>query len=82
LSWDSPKIKRICFAAMTADPMRLPIPFNPRIDKFVRRIQDANPEGKFVCAVASSPRGEYYKLQAYYQWHPWMVELMAHPASV
>ncbi|GAB2829625.1 hypothetical protein GCM10027176_37440 [Actinoallomurus bryophytorum] len=82
LSWDSPKIKRVCFAAMTPDPMRLPIPLDPKIEGFVRHMQDTGTEGKFVCGVASSPRGEYYKLQAYYQWRPWMVDLMAHPASV
>jgi 6-linalyl-2-O,3-dimethylflaviolin/7-geranyloxy-5-hydroxy-2-methoxy-3-methylnaphthalene-1,4-dione synthase len=77
LSWDSPKIERICFAAMAADPTTLPIPIEPRIEKFVQRMQSAGPESKFVCAVASSPRGEYYKLQAYYQWRPWIVDLMA-----
>ena len=77
LNWESPKIQRICFAAMTSDPMALPIPIEPRIEKFVKRMQDAGPESKFVCAVASSPRGEYYKLQSYYQWHPWIVDLMA-----
>jgi hypothetical protein len=77
LSWDSPKIERICFAAMTSDPATLPIPIEPRIEKFVKRMQSAGPESKFVCAVASSPCGEYYKLQAYYQWRPWIVDLMA-----
>jgi hypothetical protein len=82
LSWDSPKIKRICFAAMTPDPMTLPIPLDPKIDKFVRRMQDAGTESKFVCGVASSPRGEYYKLQSYYQWRPWLFELTALPDPV
>jgi 6-linalyl-2-O,3-dimethylflaviolin/7-geranyloxy-5-hydroxy-2-methoxy-3-methylnaphthalene-1,4-dione synthase len=77
LNWDSPKIERICFAAITADPMTLPIPLEPRIKKFVKRMQGAGPENKFVCAVASSPRGEYFKLQSYYQWRPWIVDLMA-----
>ena len=77
LSWDSPKIERICFATMASDPMELPIPIEPRIEKFVKRMQYSNPQSKFVCAVASSPRGEYYKLQSYYQWRPWIVDLMA-----
>ncbi len=82
LSWDSPRIERICFAAMTSDPMALPVPLEPRIGKFVRRMQDAGGERKFVCAVASSPHGEYYKLQSYYQWRPWIVDLMAAEAPV
>jgi hypothetical protein len=77
LNWDSPKIERICFAAMTPDPMALPVPLDPKIEKFVRHMQDAGAERKFVCAVASSPHGEYYKLQGYYQWRPWIVDLMA-----
>lgn len=76
LSWDSPKIERICFATMATDPAALPVPIEPRIERFVKRMY-AGPQSKFVCAVASSPSGEYYKLQSYYQWRPWIVDLMA-----
>lgn len=76
LSWDLPRIERICFATMASDPTALPIPIAPRIERFVKRMY-TGPESKFVCAVASSPHGEYYKLQSYYQWRPWIVDLMA-----
>lgn len=76
LNWDSPKIERICFATMTPDPTALPVPLEPRIKKFVRHMEDAGAERKFVCAVASSPHGEYYKLQSYYRWRPQILDLM------
>jgi hypothetical protein len=76
LSWDSPKIERICIAVMTQDPMALPVRLEPKIEQFVRSAPRADADPRFVYAVTSSPDGEYYKLQSYYQWRPQMLDLM------
>jgi hypothetical protein len=76
LNWDSPKLERICFAVGTSDPMELPVPLDPVIVRFVRHLQSSNAGRRFVYAVASSPYGEYYKLQAYYQWRPEILDIM------
>lgn len=76
LNWDSPKLERICFAVATDDPMELPVRIDPTIERFVRHIQRSEGGGKFVYAVASSPDGEYYKLQAYYRWRPEVLDIM------
>lgn len=76
LNWDSPKIERICFAVGTSDPTELPVPLNPVIVRFVRHIQRSNADPRFVYAVASSPDGEYYKLQSYHQWRPEILDIM------
>lgn len=76
LSWDSPKLERICFAVGTSDPTELPVPLDPVIMRFVRHIQRSNAGRRFVYAVASSPDGEYYKLQSYYQWRPEILDIM------
>ncbi|MDQ3405211.1 MAG: prenyltransferase [Actinomycetota bacterium] len=78
LRWDSPKIERITFAVMTQDPAALGVTLDPTIKKFI----DSAPysasaaERRYVYAVASSPTGEYNKLQSYYQWRPRMLSLM------
>lgn len=76
LNWDSPKLERICFAVATADPTELPVRLDPRIERFVRHVQSSEGGGKFVYAVASSPDGEYYKLQSYYRWQPEVLDIM------
>ncbi|MFI9583726.1 aromatic prenyltransferase [Streptomyces sp. NPDC052236] len=70
LSWDSPKVERITFAALISDLMALPtrVEVEPIIEKFARSVSytyDADPKG--VYAVTSYSGGEYYKLQSYYQ---------------
>jgi hypothetical protein len=76
LNWDSPKIERICFAVATPDPAQLPVPLDPNIERFVRHVQRSEAGRKFVYAVASSPDGEYYKLQSYYRWRPSVLDIM------
>lgn len=76
LSWDSPKIERICFAVMTPDPTSLPVRLDPKIEQFVRNVLRTTANRRFVYAVASSPDGEYYKLQSYYQWRPEILDNM------
>ncbi|CAN3981614.1 aromatic prenyltransferase [Kitasatospora purpeofusca] len=68
LSWDSPKISRITYSVMTPEPLALPVTVAPQI---VRLVQDApySTEGRnFVYGVTVTPKGEYHKIQSYYQW--------------
>lgn len=79
LDWDSSAIDRICFAVATTDPASLPVELDERIGLFVRHVQRAEPNPKFVYAVASQPGGEYYKLQSYYRWASGVPEIMQLP---
>ncbi|MCP3755807.1 aromatic prenyltransferase [Streptomyces sp. TBY4] len=76
LSWDSPKVERICFAVATGDPASLPVQLDPKVERFVQHVLAADPATRFVYAVASQPDGEYYKLQSYYRWQPGVLDLM------
>ncbi|RKS76652.1 aromatic prenyltransferase Orf2 [Actinomadura pelletieri DSM 43383] len=76
LNWDSPRLERICFAVATADPAELPVPLDPRIERFVSYVRSSDSDQRFVYAVASSPQGEYYKLQSYYRWQPRVLDMM------
>jgi len=76
LNWNSPRIERLCFAVMTPDPIALPVRLDRKIERFVRHVQRSGAGQRFVYAVTSSPDGEYYKLQSYYQWRPGILELM------
>ncbi|WP_405793754.1 aromatic prenyltransferase [Streptomyces sp. NBC_01506] len=79
LDWDSPVIARISLAVATTDPASLPVELDDRIGLFVRHVQRADPNTKFVYAVASTPDGEYYKLQSYYRWGATVPEIMQLP---
>lgn len=70
LSWESSKIERITIAAMTSDPMTLPVRIEPEIEHFVKNSPYSTDDRQFVYAITSSPHGEYHKLQSYYQWQP------------
>jgi hypothetical protein len=76
LNWDSPKLERICFAVATSDPTELPVRLDPNIERFVRHVQRSEAGQRFVFAVASSPDGEYCKLQSYYRWRPEVLDIM------
>ncbi|MYR44145.1 aromatic prenyltransferase [Streptomyces sp. SID5910] len=70
LSWDSPKIERICYAVTTTDLGTLPVRLAPEIDKFVSSVPYSGADRKFVYGVALAPEGEYYKLESHYRWKP------------
>jgi hypothetical protein len=82
LSWDSPKIVRICYALMTSDLMALPVRIEAKIEQFAKNAPCTAAERRFVYAVTASPDGEYDKLQTYYQWRPQMLDLMLLSDSV
>jgi hypothetical protein len=70
LSWDSPDIQRITFAAMVPDIHDLPARFDldPVVEKFAMNApRTYGTVGKGMYNVASYAGGEYSKLQAYYQ---------------
>jgi hypothetical protein len=69
-SWDSPKIERITYAAMTSDPMTLPVQIEPKIEQFVKEAPYSTSDRQFVYGITTSLNGEYHKLQSYYQWRP------------
>ncbi|MFI9583668.1 aromatic prenyltransferase [Streptomyces sp. NPDC052236] len=69
LSWDSSKIERICFAVTTTDLTTLPVRIEPEIEQFVKSVPFGGADRKFVYGVASSPEGEYYKLESHYKWN-------------
>ena len=71
LSWDSPRIERVCFSAVTADPMALTPRLDPEIEQFARNIPFSDAANrKFRLNLASSPDGEYYKITAFYRSPP------------
>jgi 6-linalyl-2-O,3-dimethylflaviolin/7-geranyloxy-5-hydroxy-2-methoxy-3-methylnaphthalene-1,4-dione synthase len=82
LNWDSPKLERICFAVATSDPAELPVRLTPEIERFVKHVRHSEAGRKLVYAVASSPEGEYYKLQSYYRWRPEIEGIMQLSDSV
>lgn len=68
LSWDSSKIDRICFAVITPDAAALPSRLHPDVAKFATNAPFAYDGHRIlVYGVTFSPRGEYYKVGAYYQ---------------
>lgn len=77
LNWDSSRIQRICFSAMTSDPMALTGQLEPKIEQLARNApnSDAAVGRRFICYVASSPGGEYYKLSSFYRSQPDVVRL-------
>jgi 6-linalyl-2-O,3-dimethylflaviolin/7-geranyloxy-5-hydroxy-2-methoxy-3-methylnaphthalene-1,4-dione synthase len=78
LSWDSLKVERICFSAMTPEPAELSARLEPRIEYFARNhpYTHADFGRRFLYAVASATDGEYYKLASFYKWPPAVLELM------
>lgn len=70
LGWDSSKVERICFYAMTQDPADFGIQFEPGIEKFAKDApcRFAAAGRRVICGVSAADNGEYYKLAVPYQW--------------
>jgi len=71
LSWDSSKIERFCYSAITPDPLALLDRVEPKIEHFLKTIPYGVNDPKAVY-LATSPAdgGEFCKVQSYYQWRP------------
>lgn len=76
LSWDSPKIERFCYSAITPDPLALLERVDPKIEHFLREIPYGADNPKAVYVATSPGDGEYSKVQSYYQWRPRLVNHM------
>ena len=76
LSWDSPRVERICYAVMTPDPLSLQSGIDPKIEQFVRTVERDTEANRFVYAGTRSTSEEYYKLQSYFQWRPQILDVM------
>jgi hypothetical protein len=76
LSWDSPEIKRICFAhppVRNWTPKAYPVPIEPKIENFIknsRRFYDG--QTVVIAAVKWTPEGEYLNLGPYCRFSPLM----------
>ncbi|GCB50864.1 hypothetical protein SNL152K_8211 [Streptomyces sp. NL15-2K] len=68
LGWDSPTIERVTFSVNTPDPMALPVQMDPIIEKLVKDAPYGSAGHRFVYGVTVTPKGEYHKIQKYYQW--------------
>jgi hypothetical protein len=77
LSWDSPKIERFCFSVMAPNTTALPIPIEPKIEKFLSSVPYSAADGRFIYYAGVSSTGEEnFKLQSYYKWQDRMQDQM------
>ncbi|MGW1279628.1 aromatic prenyltransferase [Streptomyces tsukubensis] len=68
LSWESPRIERLCFAVTTTDPNTLPVRIDPGVETFVSGFPYGSADRKFVYGAALAPEGEYYKIELHDKW--------------
>jgi hypothetical protein len=77
LSWDSSKIERLCFAAITPGSVEFHPDIDPEVEQFARSAPHAYAgERILVHGNTVSPGGEYYKLGSYYKLPPQARQLM------
>jgi len=85
LSWDSSKVERITFAVIVPDLTAFPerVEVDPKIEKFARNAPYTYgpADRKGIYGVTASPRGEYYKLQSWYQMPAQMVKMLSPDSS-
>ncbi|WP_431950909.1 aromatic prenyltransferase [Nocardia lijiangensis] len=67
-SWDTPEVQRICFSAVTPEPIPLPTPAGPVISRFLKDAPYSY-SGKRIIVYGGvlSSSGENYKLGWYFQ---------------
>lgn len=75
LNWDSSTIDRITFAVRTKDPLGLPLDIDPAIEKLVKNAPYTAGE-QYVYGVSVTPKGEFHKIQSYWQWHARVVSML------
>lgn len=80
LGWESPRIEKICYAPAPVrdwDPAALPVPLDPRIEKFVRQTRCAYSDRPFVIAALKwSPAGQHLNLGPYIRLSPLLRNLL------
>ncbi len=78
LSWESPRIERISFSAITPDPLSFPMRLGSRIERFVKNAPHTYSGDRVqILAIKSSPDGEYLNFGSYYQISPVVRSLLA-----
>ncbi|GGQ50597.1 aromatic prenyltransferase [Streptomyces mutabilis] len=80
LGWESPRIEKICYAPAPVrdwDPSALPVPLDPRIEKFVRNTRCTYPGHPFVIAALKwSASGQHLNLGPYLRLSPLLRDLL------
>ncbi|MFE7745786.1 aromatic prenyltransferase [Nocardia sp. NPDC057455] len=76
ISWESPRIERLCFPVVTPDPTTLPVRIDPRFEQLVDKVPISTTDRRFTYAATSSPDGESYKFSWFYQWQPRILDRM------
>ncbi|MCD0448185.1 hypothetical protein LO762_03080 [Actinocorallia sp. API 0066] len=76
LNWESSRIQRFCYSAISKDPLSLFDAADPKIEHFLRTIPYGVDDPKAVYVATSPADGEYYKIQSYYQWRPRLTKHM------
>ncbi|MER6031961.1 aromatic prenyltransferase [Streptomyces sp. NPDC001851] len=76
MSWDSSKIERVTYAARTVDPLGLPVDVDPGLARLVNEAPYDTTGRQFVYGVSATPKGEFHKIQSYYQWHDRVVAML------
>ncbi|MDI3389857.1 aromatic prenyltransferase [Streptomyces sp. B-S-A8] len=80
LGWESPRIEKICYAPAPVrdwDPSALPVPLDPRIEKFVRSTRCTYSDRPFVIAALKwSASGQHLNLGPYIRLSPLLRNLL------
>ncbi|NKY30298.1 prenyltransferase [Nocardia gamkensis] len=76
ISWESPRIERLCFPVITPDPTTLPVRVEPRFEQLVDKVPVRTTDRRFTYAATASPDGESYKFSWFYQWQPRILDRM------
>lgn len=80
LGWESPRIEKICYAPAPVrawDPSVLPVPLDPRIEKFVRSTRCTYSDRPFVIAALKwSASGQHLNLGPYIRLSPVLRNLL------
>ncbi|MBH1935831.1 prenyltransferase [Streptomyces sp. AV19] len=81
LNWDSPKIERVTYSVNTPDPLALPVQIDPAIERLVKDAPYGSAGHRFVYGVTVTPKGEYHKIQKYYQWQTRVEKMLSADAG-
>ncbi|MFF1308055.1 aromatic prenyltransferase [Streptomyces sp. NPDC058307] len=76
MSWDTSKVERVTFAARTTAPLELPVDMDPSLERLVKEAPYDTVGRQFVYGISATPKGEFHKIQSYYQWHDRVVSML------
>ncbi|MBR8641426.1 prenyltransferase [Streptomyces tuirus] len=81
LNWDSLQAERVTYSVNTRDAMALPVDIAPPIEKLVKDGPYGTAGSRFVYGITVTPKGEYHKIQKYYQWQTRVEKLLSADAG-